>query len=334
MSSVLKHPIDIVIAWVDGSDPKLKAKREHFLKKHSFLPSGAEPTRFHALNELEFCLLSIFKFAPFIRNVFIVTDDQDPQIDQIINTYFPERLKSIRLVDHKEIFKDYEAYLPTFNSICISNMLWRIKDLSDQFVYFNDDLFLLRPIKPSDWFKEGRPVLRGKWMTPPFERLLWDKIKQNLRTTLLPHKKYDLRPSFQVNQWHAAKLLGFRWRYFRSGHTPLALHKKTLENYFNSHPQLLKQNISYRFRNYAQFNTVALANHLELCNKNSNLSSPQAIYMQPHNRHQNYIDKKFDQAQSDENLLFGCVQSLDLASKAEQKKVLLRLEALFNLTLL
>jgi hypothetical protein len=332
LSEAQKHPIDIVVAWVDGTDPKLKAKRERYLSSYSFLPAGAEPTRFHSLNEVLFCLLSIFKFAPFVRNVFIVTDEQDPKIDQLINIYYPERLKSIRIIDHKEIFKDYETYLPTFNSICISNMLWRIKDLSDQFVYFNDDLFLLRPVNPRDWFIQGRPVLRGKWSLPPYERLLWDSIKQLFKKVVVSNRKYDLSPSFQVNQWNAAKLLGFRWRYFRSGHTPLPLDKKTLENYFTTYPEQLKKNISYRFRHYAQFNTVALANHLELSNGNHYLAAPQAIYIQPHHRHQAYIDQKFDQAQSDEKLLFGCIQSLDLASKKEQEKVLQRLKALLNLT--
>jgi predicted NAD/FAD-dependent oxidoreductase len=35
-------------------------------------------------------------------------------------------------------------------------MLWRIKGLSNQFVYFNDDIFLLRKITPTDWFIKGR----------------------------------------------------------------------------------------------------------------------------------------------------------------------------------
>ena len=41
-------------------------------------------------------------------------------------------------------------------------MLWRINTLSENFVYFNDDFFLIRPVKVKDWFKNGNPVLRGK----------------------------------------------------------------------------------------------------------------------------------------------------------------------------
>jgi len=172
------HTIDVVIAWVDGADPKHKKKRLSFLdNKDVGELAGAAETRFNSLNEVEYCVLSILKFAPFVRNIYIVTDNQDPKIDSAVKKYFPERHKDIRIVDHKEIFEGYEKFLPTFNSICISNMLWRIKGLSNHFVYFNDDIFLLRSIKPEDWFVDSKPVLRGSWSTPPFERLLWDQIK-------------------------------------------------------------------------------------------------------------------------------------------------------------
>ena len=127
--------IDAVIAWVDGSDPKLLEKRKHFhnseLKEKA---PGLDSTRFSSLNEVSYCILSILKFAPFIRNIFIVTDNQDPKLNKVVQKYFPERVSDISIVDHREIFHGYENYLPTFNSICISNMLWRIKGLSNQFV--------------------------------------------------------------------------------------------------------------------------------------------------------------------------------------------------------
>ena len=134
------HTIDVVIAWVDGADPKHKKKRLSFLdNKDVGELAGAAETRFNSLNEVEYCVLSILKFAPFVRNIYIVTDNQDPKIVSAVKKYFPERQKDIRIVDHKEIFEGYEKFLPTFNSICISNMLWRIKGLSNHFVYFNDD---------------------------------------------------------------------------------------------------------------------------------------------------------------------------------------------------
>ena len=196
-------------------------------------------------------------------------------------------------------------------------MLWRIKGLSKQFVYFNDDIFLLRPITPSTWFKNGNPVLRGKWVFPPYERLVWDRIKEMIGKTFFSNDK-ERKPSFQVNQWNAARLLGFKIRYFRSGHTPLALNRERLEDYFTTCPNILVENIKHRFRVYSQFNTVALANHLELLGGNKNRLKPQAVYMQPYKRNANYIARKFKQVLKEEQNYFLCVQSLELATRKHQ----------------
>ena len=60
----IQHPIDIVIAWVDGADPLLQEKRARFLKPNeSFSHPGAAQTRFHSLNEVVYCVLSILKFS-------------------------------------------------------------------------------------------------------------------------------------------------------------------------------------------------------------------------------------------------------------------------------
>jgi hypothetical protein len=170
-----RTPVDVVIAWVDGDDPKLAEKRSRYLPGARITTSsGAHSTRFASSNEIRYCVLSILRFAPFVRNVFIVTDEQDPGIDNDVKKYFPERAESLRIVDHREIFEGFEKYLPTFNSISIANMIWRIRGLSDNFVYFNDDTFLVRPLKPEDWFIEGRPVMRGRWVPAPLPRELWN----------------------------------------------------------------------------------------------------------------------------------------------------------------
>ena len=240
-------------------------------------------------------------------------------------------MKNIRIVDHTEIFKGYEQFLPTFNSICISNMLWRIKGLSNQFVYFNDDIFLLRKIIPSDWFRRGRPVLRGSWATPPYERILWDKLKHFFLSFSRSQKEIKLAASFQLNQWNAANRLGFNFHYFKSGHTPLAMDRNRLETYFYSNPEVLEKNISHRFRNYSQFNTVSLANHLEINSGNTNFEKSQAVYLQPHNRGDKYVEKKFNLCKSDKSKLFICAQSLDLANEKDQTNVFKTMRAILKL---
>lgn len=325
------NPIDVVIAWVDGSDNFLIKKRKNYLKSNlNEIPPGAQSTRFSSLNEINYCLISILKFASFVRKIFIVTDEQIPSINEIVKKYFPKRISDIEIIDHKHIFRDYEDFLPTFNSICISNMLWRIEGLSDHFVYFNDDVFLTREISPEVWFKKARPVLRVNWVFPPFERLIWDKLRVNYHKIRFGINK-EKPPSFQINQWNAAQLLKFKFRYLKSSHTPLAMDKKVLENYFTNNKKILKENLKFRFRNYKQFNTVALANHLEYKTGNKNLSKSQAVYMRPHNRGEKYIIRKFKQCKQSQNNLFLCIQSLDLATQKEQQLIFKKLNSLLDI---
>ena len=325
------NPIDVVIAWVDGSDNFLIKKRKNYLKSNlNEIPPGAQSTRFSSLNEINYCLISILKFASFVRKIFIVTDEQTPSINEIVKKYFPKRISDIEIIDHKHIFRDYEDFLPTFNSICISNMLWRIEGLSDHFVYFNDDVFLTRKILPEVWFKKARPVLRGNWVFPPFERLIWDKLRVNYHKIRFGINK-EKPPSFQINQWNAAQLLKFKFRYLKSSHTPLAMNKKVLENYFTKNKNILKENLKFRFRNYKQFNTVALANHLEYITGNKNLSKSQAVYMKPYNRGEKYITRKFKQCKQSQNNLFLCIQSLDLATQKEQQLIFKQLNSLLGI---
>lgn len=318
----VQQKIDIVIAWVDGNDPRHRAKRAHYLKQNEQqnIP-GAQETRFGNANELEYCLLSIFTFAPFINKVFIVTDEQTPSYKTTVYKYFPERREDIRIVDHKEIFKDFEEYLPVFNSRSIETMLWRIEGLSENFVYLNDDTFLVRPIKIQDWFIENKPVMRGKWSPTPILRLGWEKIRQSFFKKILKNNNFQPRPSFHMGQWNAASLLGFKYNYFILSHTPHTMNKTTLKEFFDTNPDIIKQQIGYRFRHHQQFNFIALAYLLELKKANRHITNPDLSYLQPYKRKKGYIDNKLKNCEADHRIKYMCVQSLELCEESDQKKV-------------
>jgi hypothetical protein len=119
--------IDVVIAWVDGRDRKHRAKRKRYLADLGG-DAEAEPDahcgrRFSDNDEIRFCLRSIRNYAPWVRTIWLVTDNQVPAaIDRR-----RAELDNIRIVDHREIFRGYERLLPTFNSLAIESMLWRIE---------------------------------------------------------------------------------------------------------------------------------------------------------------------------------------------------------------
>ncbi len=326
------EPIDVVIAWVDGSDPKLTEKREKFSgRKEIPVSSGAHPTRFASSNEIRYCVLSVLRFAPFVRNIFIVTDGQDPGISDDVNKYFPGRSGSIRIVDHTEIFEGYEESLPTFNSISIANMIWRIKGLAGNFVYFNDDTFLVRNVTPEEWFIDGRPVMRGRWVPAARPRVFLDRMRKGFYRHLAGRPDFQPRASFHLGQWNAAAHLGFIFRYFTNSHTPHPVGRSLVENFFLENDSLLRKNISYRFRDHSQFTFISLSNHLQLINGNRNIARPAVIYLKPENRGPGYIDKKIASCESDPGIIYMCAQSLDLCEENERRKLFIWLNGILGL---
>ena len=315
-------PVDAVIAWVDGNDPVLTAKRNSYLNGQTpGITSGAHSTRFASVNEIRYCVLSILRFAPFVRNIYIVTDNQNPGLDEDLQAFFPEKRGSVKIVDHREIFEGFEEHLPTFNSISIASMIWRIRGLAQNFIYFNDDSFLVRPVSRDDFFIGGRPVIRGRWVPAPVPRVMFVRLRRFIRRKLLNDTGYQLRASFHIGQWNSAALLGFRCRYFTNSHTPHTVDRKTVEEFFGRNRELLEKNISFRFRDYSQFTFISLSNHLQLLGGNRLIRKPDFVYLKPANRRGDYIGKKIRICENNPGIMFLCAQSLDLCSKEEQDKL-------------
>jgi len=314
--------IDFVVLWVDGNDPVLAEKRNRYMEEEG-LSSGhtaALPTRFASSHEIRYCILSILRFAPFARKIFLVTDGQDPHLDEDMDRYFPDRKTEVRIVDHSEIFRGHENLLPIFNSTSISSMIWRIEDLAEQFIYINDDNFLLRPTSAEDWFREGRPVLRGSWRNPPWKKAFSHRLKRFLKHSVLQKKDYQPRLSFYLRQWNGAREAGFRKKYFFHDHSPHPLSRTSLERFFAEHKATLLGNASYRFRAPEQFLISALVYHLELREGNGNLRPLELLYLHPVYS-PSKLQRKLDAARSDDSILFACVQSLEMMEESFREEV-------------
>ena len=70
--------IDAVITWVDGSDLNYQKKLKKYLKDNNTIRR-----QYLQANEICLCIASIIKYAPFIRKIFIVTDNQTPDLINI-----------------------------------------------------------------------------------------------------------------------------------------------------------------------------------------------------------------------------------------------------------
>ena len=147
--------IDLVYLWVDGNDPVWLTKKNEFLPADRQVdPQVAGECRYVENDELRYSLRSVEKFAPWIRRVYIVTDDQTPAWLDTSNL-------RIRVVSHREIMP--AEILPVFNSCTIELFLPRIPGLAEHFLYANDDMFFSRPVDPGFFFDwQGRPIVRLK----------------------------------------------------------------------------------------------------------------------------------------------------------------------------
>ncbi|MFI0508990.1 stealth family protein [Streptomyces sp. WSLK1-5] len=139
----IRFPVDVVYTWVDGSDPEW-LRRRTACAGPGYHAEAANAARYLNRDELRYSLRSLSQYAPWVRTVFLVTDEQTP-------SWLDVTAPGLRIVGHKEMFSD-PGLLPTFNSHAIESQLHHIDGLSEHFLYFNDDVFLGRPTTPQDFF--------------------------------------------------------------------------------------------------------------------------------------------------------------------------------------
>ena len=139
-------PIDFVIIWVDGNDPEWQKEKAQY--DESKITVANSEVRYRDWDNLQYWFRGVEKFAPWVNKIHFVTWGHIPSWLDTTNT-------KLNIVNHKDYIP--EKYLPTFSSHTIELNLHRIEGLAEQFVYFNDDTFLTAPVKPEDFFKDGKP---------------------------------------------------------------------------------------------------------------------------------------------------------------------------------
>ena len=149
MQIAVTEDVDAVYTWVDASDP---AFRISLLDHAAAGTAEADRTsigfsRYRNNGELRFSVRSLLRFAPWVRRIHILTNGQVP-------SWLDHAHPKIHLVNHAEVFPEPEC-LPTFNSNAVEMCLHRIPGLARRFVYFNDDVFLGRAVRSSEFFLPG-----------------------------------------------------------------------------------------------------------------------------------------------------------------------------------
>lgn len=245
-----RAPIDFVVTWVDGGDPAWQAQRA------AYAPGpGADdrPERYRDWGLLRYWFRGVEACAPWARQVHFVTDCPPPAW---LDTAHP-KLHVVSTADFMP-----PQCLPTFNSNALEVYLHRIPGLAEQFVYFNDDTYLLRPAAPEDFFRQGKPrdmlalqPVVANPASPVMSRIL-------LNDSLVLCRHFDKRTNMR-RHWRQYFHLGLPPRYFiynllelafplytgfYTVHGPSPMLRSTYEELWAAEPEILEETGRHRFR--------------------------------------------------------------------------------------
>jgi len=135
--------IDFVLLWVDGDDPYWRDDYNEYAQEYQ-----KNSLYFRDWENLHYLFRAFETFTPWVRKIHFVTYGHLPK-------WLDTRHPKLHVVKHEDIMPS--EYLPTFNSNAIEANMHHVDGLSEQFVLFNDDIFLTQPIPQERFFKDNLP---------------------------------------------------------------------------------------------------------------------------------------------------------------------------------
>ena len=249
-------PIDVVYTWVDGSDPAWIRSRAEFSDR-PYHEEAANAARYLSRDELRYSLRSLNLYAPWVRNIYLVTADQTPDW---LNTDHPR----LKVVSHKEIFSEPTS-LPTFNSHAIESQLHHIDGLSEHFLYFNDDVMLGRETLPQHFFL---PNGLGQYYLSP---------------ALIPFGEPNsedppVAAAGKNNRRLIAERFGGSTIFRKMKHVPHALHRGVLEAIETDFADEHRRTAASRFRSAGDISVTSSLHHYYAFHTGRSFPGDQLVY--------------------------------------------------------
>lgn len=143
--NICKHKIDFVISYVDASDPEWQ---KIYNKSKNTVESFNDINRWRDFGFLEYNIILLNKYLPWLNKIYIIVS----QNSQIPN--WTKKYKNVEIILHENYIP--KKVLPTFNSCTIESYLFNIQQLSEYFIYGNDDTFCINTLYWKDFFEEGK----------------------------------------------------------------------------------------------------------------------------------------------------------------------------------
>ncbi|MBB5335928.1 Stealth CR1 domain-containing protein [Pectinatus brassicae] len=244
------HPIDFVIYWVDGNDPNWQNEKSQY---DTSIDGDKRVSRYRDWDNLQYWFRSVEKFTPWVNKIHFVTWGHLPKW---LNTKNPK----LNIVKHTDYLPT--EYLPTFSSRPLELNLHRIKGLAEHFVAFNDDMFIIKPLDRTFFFKNGLPTdfCIATAISPPIKVDTLPFTKFNNVAVLNTHfdKKTQVHKYFWKWMsphygWDALRNLilsgEHHFRGFSNNHLPYSYLKSTYKDIWNKEFDMLNESSTHKFRN-------------------------------------------------------------------------------------
>ena len=241
----MEEKIDFVVLWVDGNDPEfIREKNKYTPNSEQIDNDGDNLHRYRDYGTFNYWFRMVEKHAPWVNNIYLITNGQKPEW---LNLNHPK----LKWVKHSDFIP--KEYLPTFNSASIELNLHRIEDLSENFVFFNDDMYLIQDVKPNDFFVNGQPKLLAVYeaLVPwsSFSKVYFNNVEVLYRH--FPNKK-ALKQSplkfFNYKYGHLIlkNLLLLPWGItgYYNQHTPVPIKKSTLTHLWDVEEDILFKHLN------------------------------------------------------------------------------------------
>lgn len=251
---MMKTDIDIVVLWVDGNDPSWQKRFNTYAPVNKQIDIDLSEERFRDWDCLKYWFRGVEQFAPWVRTVHLVTDDQVPD-------WLNKECPKLHLVSHKEYM--LAENLPTFNACAIEDNLHRIEGLSEHFIFFNDDMYLIASVESERFFRNGLPtdmavgnIIQSDGMMGHITLNNLDAVNHHFRKRdVLRRWRQWFNPTYGAYMLRTIALLPWpRFTGFFDHHLPQGYRKQTMVEVWEAEPELLRETSSHRFRHTGDVN--------------------------------------------------------------------------------
>ena len=242
-------PVDFVVPWVDDTDEVWRQDKSRFANPE-IKGNGVE--RYRDWGQFLYWFRAVEQYAPWVRKIHLITYGHVP-------SWLNQQHEELHIVRHSDFMP--QEYLPVFSVNPIELNLHRIEGLSEHFVYFNDDVYLNRPVTKEDFFSGELPKycgasvpLKNYGYNGPFAHMMLSNLGL-INEHFDVYERIENHPERWFNKQYKAYWKYHRWAYRENylfgmyyPHLGSPMRKSTMQKVWDAFPEELDATCRRRFR--------------------------------------------------------------------------------------